>query len=127
MTKVHVIEVLKDEKLKAKEARATLALRSFFPHAGPVRLYRTKDGRFGFQVDLTLGPGDRERFDKAYTSIMRILGEKRGRPRGVKTVQTKLLLPEPTYRALKKEAAASGSTMSSIVDRITRESLHLAG
>jgi len=127
MTKVHVIEVVKDEKLKAKEVRATVALRSFFPHAGPVRLYRTKDGRCGFQSDIALEPGDRKRFDKAYSAIMRILGEKRGRPRGIKTVQTKLLLPEPTYRALKKEAAASGSTLSGLVDRIARESLQLAG
>ena len=117
-TKVHVIEVVEDPELRKKEAKASGAVRRFLPNAGPLRLYRTAEGRIGVQLDLTLTPGDRQRLDNAYGAIMKVLGERRGRPRGVKTVQTKLLLPEPAYRALKRAAAASNSTMSGLVAQL---------
>jgi len=117
-TKVHVIEVVKDAELRDKEARASRTIRRFFPNAGPVRLYRTADGRIGIQVDLSLTPGDRKRLDDAYGALMKVLGERRGRPRGAKKVQMKLLLPERAYRALKHAAAASNSTMSGLVERL---------
>lgn len=116
--RVHVIEVVEDRELRKKEARAAAAVKRFFPDARQLRLYRTAEGRIGLQLDLTLAPGDRRRLDAAYVAIMKILGEKRGRPRGAKTVQTKLLLPEPAYRSLKRAAAASRSTMSSLVTRL---------
>ena len=113
---VHVIEVVDDAQLRKKEAKASQALKRFFPNAGRLRLYRTAEGRIGVQVDLTVTSGDRKRLDDAYRAIMKVLGERRGRPPGgVKTVQTKLLLPEPAYRALKRAAAASNSTMSRLV------------
>lgn len=115
---VHVIEVVEDPELKKKQAQAATAVRRIFPNAGEVRLYRTAQGRIGVQLDLALTPGDRRRLDEAYSAVMRIVGEKRGRPRGVKTVQTKLLLPEPVYRSLKRAAAASHSTMSSLVTQL---------
>ena len=114
-TNVHVIEVVEDAKLRKNEAKASEAVKRFFPNAGPLRLYRTAEGRIGVQLNLTLTPGDRQRLDDAYRAIMKVLGERRGRPRGVKTIQTKLLLPEPAYRALKRAAAASNSTMSGLV------------
>jgi len=61
--------------------------------------------------------------EDAYRAVMKVLGEKRGRPRGAKTVQTKLLLPEPVYRALKKAAADSNATMSNVVADIARREL----
>lgn len=115
---VHVIEVVEDPELRKKQAQATTAVRRIFPNAGEVRLYRTTQRRVGVQLDVTLTPGDRRRLDEAYSAVMRIVGEKRGRPRGVKTVQTKLLLPEPVYRSLKRAAAASHSTMSSLVAQL---------
>jgi len=78
-------------------------------------LYRTTAGETGIQVDLDFKPGDRQRLDKAYDEIMKVLGEKRGRPRGVRKIQTKLNLPEPAYRSLKRAAAKSHSTMSDLV------------
>ncbi len=51
---------------------------------------------------------------------MKVLGEKRGRPRRAKTVQTKLLLPELVYRALKKAAVDSNATMSNGVADLAR-------
>jgi hypothetical protein len=117
-TNVHVIEVVEDAELRKKEAKAREVVRRFFPNAGPLRLYRTAEGPIGVQLDLTLTPGDRQRLDDAYRAIMNVLGERRGRPRGVKTVQTKLLLPEPAYRALKRAAAASNSTMSGLVAQL---------
>lgn len=120
-TRVHVIEILKDEGLRAKEALATEAVRRFYPNAGPLRLYRTADGRVGFQLDVAVTAGDRKRLDDAYRAVMKVLGEKRGRPRGVKTVQTKLWLPEPVYLALKKAAAASNATMSGLVAKLAKK------
>jgi hypothetical protein len=117
-TNVHVIEVVEDAELRKKEGKASEAVKRFFPNAGPLRLYRTAEGRIGVQLDLSVTPGDRQRLDHAYRAIMKVLGEKRGRPRGVKTVQTKLLLPEPAYRALKRAAAASHSTMSGLVAQL---------
>lgn len=117
-TNVHVIEVVEDAELRKKESKASKAVRRFFPNAGPLRLYRTAEGRIGVQLDLSVTPGDRQRLDDAYRAIMKVLGEKRGRPRGVKTVQTKLLLPEPAYRALKRAAARSNSTMSGLVAQL---------
>ena len=117
-TNVHVVEVVEDSELRKKEGKAREAVKRFFPNAGPLRLYRTAEGRIGAQLDLSLTPGDRQRLDDAYGAIMKVLGETRGRPRGVKTVQTKLLLPEPVYRALKRAAAATNSTMSALVAQL---------
>jgi hypothetical protein len=127
-TTVHVIEIIKDNKLRAKESLATQAVRRFYPSAGPVKLYRTADGRIGFQLDVAVTAGDRKRLDDAYRAVMKVLGETRGRPRGAKTVQTKLWLPEPVYHALKRAAAASNSTMSGFVAELAKQaSLSKAG
>jgi hypothetical protein len=123
-TKVHTIEIVKDKELRAKESLATQAVRRFYPNAGPVKLYRTADGRVGFQLDVAVTAGDRKRLDDAYRAVMKVLGETRGRPRGVKTVQTKLWLPEPVYHALKRAAAASNSTMSGLVTELAKKSVH---
>lgn len=112
---VHVIEIVQDASLKKLQGKATEAVRRFYPDATPVKLYRTADGRIGCQMQVTVAPGERQRWNEAYQAVMRVLGEKRGRPRGVKTVQTKLRLPEPVYSALKKTAAETHSTMSSVV------------
>ena len=117
-TNIHIVEVVKDQELRKKEAQATEAVKRFFPDSGRLRLYRTGEGRIGVQLDLTLTPGDRHRLDQAYSAIMKVMGEPRGRRRGVKTVQTKLLLPEPVYRSLKRAAAASNSTMSGLVTHL---------
>lgn len=117
-TKAHVIEVVPDDDLRKKEAKARAVVKRFFPNAGPLRLYRTAEGRIGCQLDVTVTAGDRKRLDEAYQAIMSALGEKRGRPRGVKKVQTKLMLPEPAYLALKRAAAASHETMSEIVSQL---------
>jgi hypothetical protein len=121
--KVHVIEVVRDEELAKKEPEATAAVRRFFADSPPVKLYRAADGRIGFQLQLSVAAGERKRLEDAYRAVMKILGEKRGRPRGAKTVQTKLLLPEPVYRALKKAAADSHATMSSVVADLARREL----
>ena len=117
-TNIHVVEVVEDQELRKKETEATEAMTRFFPDSGRLRLYRTAEGRIGVQLDLTLRPGDRQRLDQAYSAVMKVVGETRGRPRGVKTVQTKLLLPEPVYRSLKRAAAASNSTMSGVVAQL---------
>jgi hypothetical protein len=117
-TKVHVVEVVPDADLRKKEAKARAVVKRFFPNAGPVRLYRTAEGRVGCQLDLTVTAGDRKRLDQAYEAIMDAVGERRGRPRGVKKVQTKLMLPEPAYLALKRAAAASHETMSGLVAQL---------
>lgn len=116
--RVHVVEVVQDPELRKKEARARAVVKRFFPDAGPVRLYRTAEGRIGCQLDISVTAGDRKRLDEAYHAIMKAVGEKRGRPRGVKKVQTKLMLPEPAYQALKRAAAASNETMSGLVTQL---------
>ncbi len=114
-TQVHVIEVRRDADLLKKQKAAIRVLRRFFPNCDSVELYSTPDGRLGFQAKLALTAGDRERLDEAYRAVMKVLGENRGRPKGPKTVQTKLRLPEPVYTALKKAARHSNATMSEVV------------
>ncbi len=84
-TKAHVVEVVPDADLRRKkEAKARAVVKRFFPNVGPVRLYRTADGRIGCQLDVTVTAGDRKRLDQAYEAIMDVVGQRRGRPRGVK-------------------------------------------
>ncbi len=79
-TKVHTIEVVKDVELRKKEAKARAVVKRFFPNAGPVRLYRTAQGRIGCQLDLTTTEVDRMRVDEADEAIMDVVGERRVRP-----------------------------------------------
>ncbi len=113
--RVDFLEVVSDYKLKKKERAVTEAVRRLYPECGPVKLYRTADGRLGIQIQIAVAAGDRKRFDEIYRTVMNALGEKRGRPRGTETVQAKLHLPKSVYAALKKAAGASHSTMSSVV------------
>ena len=113
--KTEVIEIVSDAQLGKKEKAVTEIVRSFYPTCGPVKLYRTTDGRIGFQAQLTLTPENRKQIEKVHRAVMNYLGEKRGRPKGVETVQTKLRLPKPVYAALKKAARDSRETMSNVV------------
>jgi hypothetical protein len=113
--KVTLVEIVPDPELKKMEKVATRAVERVFPGCGPVALYRTSDGRVGFQMKVSVAAGDRKRLDNAYRAIMKVVGIKRGRPTGQKTVQAKLLLPEPVYDALKRAAKESNVTMSHLV------------
>jgi hypothetical protein len=112
---VNFVEMVKDVELSKKEKAATEAIRRFYPDAGPVKLYRTANGRVGFQMQIRVAASDGQRLERAYRAVMKILGERRGRRPGRKTVQTKLHLPEAVYARLKKAAASSHSTMSKVV------------
>ena len=114
-SKVTFVEIVRDEALKKKEEAVTKTVNQLYPGCGPVKLYRTADGQIGFQVRLAITAGDKRRLDQLYATVTKALGERRGRPAGVKTVQTKVWLPEPVYEDLKKAAAASRSTMSQVV------------
>jgi hypothetical protein len=113
--KIEVIEIVSDVQLKKREKEITEIVKGFWPTCGPVKLYRTADGRLGFRLQLTLTPENKKQVDKVYRAVMKALGERRGRPNGVETVQTKLRLPKNVYTALKKAAEDSGETMSSVV------------
>jgi hypothetical protein len=80
-----------------------------------VKVYRTADGQIGFELRVAITAGDKKRLDQLYSTVMKALGQKRGRPPGVKTVQTKLRLPEPVYEDLKKAADESQQSMSQVV------------
>src|SRR5947209_5079554 len=114
-SKVKFIEIVGDDQLKKKQEDVTKAVNELYPGCGPVKLYRTAEGQIGFQLRLAVAPGDKKRLDQLYTTVMKALGERRGRPAGVKTVQTKLWLPEPVYEDLKRAAEESHSTMSKVV------------
>jgi len=62
---------------------------------------------------VAITAGDKKRLDQLYSTVMKVLGQKRGRPAGV-IVQTKLL-PEPVYEDLKKAAGESQRSMSHVV------------
>lgn len=113
--KVTLVEIVPDSALKAREAKVSKAVNELYPGCGPVRLYRTADGQIGFELRVAMTAGNKKRLDQLYSTVMKVLGEKRGRPPGVKTVQTKLRLPEPVYEALKKAADESQQTMSQVV------------
>lgn len=113
--RTEVIEIVSDPQLKRREKEITEIVKSFYPACGPVKLYRTADGRVGFQIQLTLTRENRKEIDKVYRAVVKYLGEKRGRPTGVETIQTKLRLPKPVYAALKKAAENSHETMSNVV------------
>jgi hypothetical protein len=115
---VHTIEIVRDDELRAKEEEATSTFRKFFPQAPPLKLYRTADGRIGFQVAVALSTGDRKLFNDAYAAVMKILGEKRGRPRGTRKVQAKLRLTEDVYNALKATADRTHKSVSTVVEEL---------
>jgi len=117
------VEIIPDKDLNGKEPAATAAVRRIFPGVPPVKLYRQADGRVGFHLQVAVAAGDRKKLEDAYRAVMKVIGEKRGRPAGAKTVQTKLRLPEPVFRALKKAAADSHSTVSNVVAEIARRVL----
>ena len=125
-TGVQFIEVVPDPELRKKEKEATKVVKRFYPNCGPVKLYRTADDRVGFQAKLGVAAGERKKLDDVYRAVMRVLGVKRGRRPGVKTVQTKLRLPEPVYLALKNEAAKSNATLSAVVADLAKRELQRA-
>ena len=125
-TRVEFIEVVHDPELRKKERAATEAAKRICPNCGPVVLYRTADGRVGFQTKLGVAAGERKLLDDVYLAIMQVLGIKRGRRRGLKTVQTKLRLPEPVYLALKNRAAKSKASLSAVVAEFARRGLEAA-
>ena len=120
-SKVEFVEVVPDARLKKKEAEATEAFRQFFPKAAPLKLYRTSDGRVGFQAQIALLAGERARLESAYAAVMRVLGEKRGRPAGDRKIPAKLRLREPVYKALKAAAARSHTTISGVVEALAEK------
>ena len=119
--KTRFVEFVDDPELRVKEENVAEVIRRFYPNAGPVKLYRSADGRIGFQLNVPVAPGGRKRLDDAYREVMKVLGEKRGRPRGVKTVQTKLLLPEQVYLLLKEQAQKSNATVSGLVAKLAQK------
>ena len=78
-------------------------------------------------MQVAVAAGERKKLDEVYRAVMRVLGEKRGRRRGVKTIQTKLHLPEPIYSVLKRVAEDSGSTMSNVVAESLRAKFQASG
>ena len=126
-TRVDFVELVPDSELRKKQREVTKVVNGFFPRCGPVKLYRTADGRIGFQMQVAVAAGERKKLDEVYRAVMRVLGEKRGRHRGVKTIQTKLHLPEPIYSVLKRVAEDSGSTMSNVVAESLRAKFHVSG
>ena len=118
---VDVIEVT--EAPVPADAKVQAIVRKHYPEAGPVRIYRTTDGRIGVIGNIPVVPGDRARMNGLFRDLNRALGERRGRPRGEPTVQTKLNLPKRVYRALKTAAKKSGSSMSRLVADYVRANL----
>lgn len=118
MRRANVIAVVVDDELRQETRAATAAFRRFFAHAPEFKLYRTTDGRLGFQAQLALAPGDRARFEKAYRAVMKALGATRGRPAGTRKVQAKLRLREPVYRELRMAAKRSRKTVSDLVEEL---------
>ncbi len=106
-----------------RDRAAERIVQKYFPDCGPVTVYRTTDGQLGFQANIPIIPGDKSRIEKMYTELNRALGERRGRPRGEPTVQTKLNLPAKIYNALKAAARKSGSSMSRLVADYVRANL----
>lgn len=113
--RVKYLEIVEDAELRRKERQATEAVRRLYPGCAPVRLFRTADGRIGCQLNITVSSGDRERLNRAYRAVMKVLGERRGRRAGAKTVQTQLHLPASVYSLLKRAAATSHATLSRVV------------
>jgi len=120
-SKAHFVEVVPDSSLRKKEAEATSAFRRFFPKASPLKLYRTSDGRIGFQAQFAVVTGERALLASAYAAVMTVLGEKRGRPVGERKVQATLRLPEPVYKALKAAAEKSHTTLSGLVEDLAHK------
>lgn len=121
--RVEFVEIVADTPLRQKEKEATEAVQRLCPDCGPVRLYRTSDGKVGIQLQISLAPGNRKLLDDIYRTVIKVVGQRRGRPAGQKTVQTKLRLPEPVYDLLKRAAEKSHSTMSSVVADSLRDRL----
>ncbi len=104
-----------DKALRAKESQATRSIQQLCP-GSQVRLYRTEDGRVMVNLsNLAVPAGKKNLLDQVYRVVMGAIDERRGRPPGVKKVQTKLNLPEPVYRRLRAMADDKSETMSDVV------------
>ncbi len=51
---VHIVAIIDDKTLKAKEEAATAVFRQFFPNSPAVKLYRTSDGQIGLYVPFDI-------------------------------------------------------------------------
>lgn len=113
--KVNVIEI--DKLIVPSDIRrARAVVKRYFPDAGQVQLYRTMDGRVVVMCHLSILPGDRKKLDNFYRDLLQVIGgNRRGRPLGEPTVQTKLNLPKSIYNALKSVSQKSGKSMSQLV------------
>lgn len=117
-TDIQFIEVAPDRSLGRKERALNRKLRRAFPECAPVKLYRTTDGRLGFQLQLSVALGDRRKLDELYRFISQSLGTRRGRLSGAKTVQTKLNLRQDAYEALRRLCASSRKSLSAVASEL---------
>ena len=120
--KVEFVEVVRDEDLQKRQGEATKAFRRYFPEAPPVQLYRTADGRVGVQTRFAIAVGEHGKFQKAFAAVMKILGEKRGRPASEPKVQVKMRISEPVFMALKAKAVSSRTSLSALIENLARKS-----
>lgn len=72
--KVKIFELIHDQDLADKEDLVTDALCKFDPSCGRVHLYRTRDGRIGFEVENLFDlPTDQTRLNSIYRLVIQTL------------------------------------------------------
>jgi hypothetical protein len=90
-------------------------LRKVGRHYGIRNLYRTAQGRYRFELTVSVDPGDEANLHRIVREVLRELGE---RP-----VQAKYYLPESIVERVKAQAEKKGVSQSALVAECLAESL----
>ena len=90
-------------------------LRKVGRYYGIRNLYRTAQGRYRFELTVSVDPGDEANLHRIVRAVLRELGE---RP-----VQAKYYLPESIVERVKLQAEKKGVSQSALVAECLAESL----
>lgn len=121
MARARVLRISLPDELRKKEQRINKKLKAKNPQAPDIHLFKTSDGEYGFEVRITLLPGNKRAFDELYDFVMTELGVKRGRKLQEPTTQVKARVPESTYKWLEKRAKASKKSVSRVLAEVAEE------
>ena len=91
-------------------------LRKVGRHYGIRNLYRTPQGRYRFEMSVSVDPGDEANLHKIIREVLRELP-------GERPVQAKYYLPESIVERVKAQAEKKGVSQSALVAECLAESL----
>jgi hypothetical protein len=104
MSKAKFYELKRTKDLEELESEVNKELKAEGKGKLAVRLFQTEQGEVGYSIRVIPTGSGRKDLDIVHRVACRVLGYKRGRPRGVPTRQVKVRVPEETYQKLVRQA-----------------------